>query len=1205
MNINIVDSAASATAGLLNLDARILANLPPDLRDQLLDYLHHWGNPEELLAVIATLREAHGPLLFLLDYQARAHYRAGQFEQALDVIERRQRRSTTVASQVTEAQTLLATGHDAHAQNVADDISQAHPTNINALGGAAEIYTGLGRFDHARLLLDTYLARRSGDRVALLTLAYLAHQAGNNTLADENIQRLGTGIPTELDNEQLQKFKRLLDALDKQESSKAVQLELARRQDVELRALQQALAPFSNTTGITSADPIALYNQLSGPESIKVDRQEQRAIQLEAVRHFGFMKLRTGQIEVMAAILRGESMLTVMPTGAGKSLCYQLPALTLPKATLVISPLIALMKDQVESLPSAARSKATFINSTLTEEELVERMAGVARGDYKLIYAAPERLRQRAFLRALRAAGLDLFVVDEAHCVSLWGHDFRPDYLFIQEARRELGNPTSLAMTATAPPRVRDEIVDYMSSDGTASRDGTVNTPQRPRVMLLDIFRNNLHLTALRFQNEEDKLAGLLKFVAETPGSGIIYVNSRHKSETLAFQLRDAGVKAEAYHAGLADRGAVQDRFMSDKTRVVVATVAFGMGIDKADIRFIVHFHPSRSLAAYYQEVGRAGRNGQPSQGVLFYSNNDWANLRRWAKADEQSIEFLERVYAAIATQLGVAIPKEIEGAGGEVDNETAQAIDERQANGAQDNDSNAKIPITQSALGPVDARRLQQVLNSDETTVRVAVSILERADLLSRSFDIPQEIEITVPRKMSAAAQKDEEFTHLLKGLALRPGQTASFKIMDIATFMGWSLHDVEAILLDWEAVKYLTSKSGRRAMLIDLPPRPADLRARLERLISQSSAVAQRRIDEMIGYATAETCRHGYISAHFGSPPRNRCEVCDNCTGIRPDIHVPVEAPMHLPDDADIEPMIIDCLISLPKPVGRGGLARILVGSLRAPVTPDKARHHGRLKGLGETQVTEYVDDLLEQNRLRQYERQGYMVLAPTMRGRAEAEIWLLEHPELATLGEAPEVIASDTEETPDEGDKYTPLQKALWLWRRRSAEEQGQPPYVIMSNELMLRIAELRPQNEDALATLPGMGVQRLQHYGPTILDLVKLYPVQEGDQALLHTQRETQAQTAQEIKQKFQEKSPAVSPQVERRIFMKLQELRQKKAINERSKPYLIAGNTLLKLIAQTGPSTQEELEKILGFRSSGFKDEGEKILALVTEARKAT
>ena len=330
---------------------------------------------------------------------------------------------------------------------------------------------------------------------------------------------------------------------------KAVQLELARRHDLDLRALQQALAPYTDTS-VTAIDPAQLYNQLSGPESIQVARQEQRSIQLEAVRHFGFMKLRTGQIEVMATILRGESMLTVMPTGAGKSLCYQLPALTLPKATLVISPLIALMKDQVESLPTAARSRATFINSTLTEEELSERMAGVARGDYKLIYAAPERLRQRKFLRALRTAGLALFVVDEAHCVSLWGHDFRPDYLFIQEARRELGNPPALAMTATAPPRVRDEIVDYMSSDNLLDKETQKSTTQRPRVMLLDIFRSNLHLSALRFQNEEDKLAALLKFVADTEGSGIVYVNSRHKSESLAFQLRDAGVTAEAYHAG-------------------------------------------------------------------------------------------------------------------------------------------------------------------------------------------------------------------------------------------------------------------------------------------------------------------------------------------------------------------------------------------------------------------------------------------------------------------------------------------------------------------------------------------------------------------------------------------------------------------------------------------------------------------------------
>lgn len=1175
----------------LQIDPSLLGALPPNVRDQLLEYVHCWTTPNEQLALIEMLRQAHGSLLFLLDYQAAAYYQQGNFEQVLATVERRQRRSTTLNSQIMEARALLGLGHEEHARDVIADISSAFARNPVALSAAAELYTQMGQFTTAKSLLEEFLARRPGELHATLAMAYSAHLAEQKTIAETYLQRLGVGIPPGITLDQLRQLQTLFVANGHSESAHAVETELQRRHQADREALRQALAPFVADAALPAADLEIRYHRHNGPEAITVSRDEQRNIQLATVRHFGFGKLRHGQIETIATVLRNESILTVMPTGAGKSLCYQLPALMLPRMTLVISPLIALMKDQVESLPTAARAQATFINSTLTEEELAQRMETIATGGYKLIYAAPERLRQREFLRALRRAGVDLFVIDEAHCVSLWGHDFRPDYLFIQEARLELGAPTTLAMTATAPPRIRDEILNYISNDEGDRLAETAPVTIRPRIMAMDIFRNNLHLSAVQFHNEEEKLEALIKFTQDQQGSGIVYVNSRHKAEQLAYQLRQANISAEAYHAGLSDRGAVQDRFMNETTRIVVATIAFGMGIDKANIRFIVHFHPSRSLAAYYQEVGRAGRDGKPSQGVLFYSNNDWANLRRWAKSDEYSIEFLNKVYAAIAAQLSGATP-------------TEQIVDEPtdETVGAQPADNlKSKIENLESAIGPVDVRRLQQVLNTDETMVRVAVSILERADLIDRTFDLPQDLAIALPAKLKAEAKNDKEFGYLLQGLALRPGQSAAFKTVDIANFMGWPLENVESGLLDWQDKGYLKVKGSRRTMLIDLPPRPENMDQRLQHLLDQSAAMGQRRIDDVIGYATAESCRHGYISAHFGSPPRNRCEVCDNCTGIRPELPERTALSHLTPDDADIEPMIMDCLISLPKPVGRSGLARILAGSLRAPVTADKARHFGALKGLGETTITNYIDDLLEDTRLRQYERQGYSVLAPTARGRAEAELWLAEHPELAAYAEAPLVDESaEVEELPSEGDKYTALQKALWLWRRRCAAEQGQPPYVIMSNELMLRIAETRPQNEDELAQLPGMGAQRLQHYGPTILDLIKLNPLQTGDDQLLHTQRTVQAETVATAKQQLQDKTPVASPMVEKKVFMKLQEIRQKKAITGRMKPYEVAGNTLLKAIAQRAPTTQEDLDGVLGFRSSALKDEGERILVLIRE-----
>ena len=1164
----------------LGLDDALLGNLPPDARECLIEHVQIWGEPAETLEVAELLREAHGPLLYLLDVQAAAHEALGDIALAQQTNERRQRRSSTIAGQAFDARVLQALGQIAHARQIADELAITYPKSLTAQVAAATVLARSGEFAAGRTLLEAYLVYAPGEPVATLTLARLALESGDATLAGEMAERLGPGVPANLPDAHLTDLAVLLEALGRSESAAAVRLERERRRQLHFAHLAELLAPYTSLAPGTYLDSAAIYRNIHGPDSVPVTRDEQRRVTLEATRHFGFTSLRDGQANTVAAVLRGESILAVMPTGAGKSLCYQLPALVLPRSSLIISPLIALMKDQVESLPAASRARATFINSTLTDDEIAERMAGVAQGQYKLIYAAPERLRQREFLRALRHAGLDLFVIDEAHCVSLWGHDFRPDYLFLQEARHELGNPTTLAMTATAPPRVRDEIIEYMRNDSppdpgaaanAAESGATLQVGVPPHVIALDIFRDNLHLSALRFNNEEEKLEAVLKFTVETSGSGIIYVNTRHKAEALAYALRDAGVLAEAYHAGMENRGAIQDRFMANKTRVVVATVAFGMGIDKADIRFIVHFHPSRSLAGYYQEVGRAGRDGKPSQGVLFYSTNDWANLRRWARADEYGVEFLERVYAAVAAQLG---------AGDEARSETL--------------------------VGAVDARRLQRVLNGDETAVRVGVSLLERADLLSRSFDVAQEVSVSLPRKLPDAARDDADFLDLLRGLGLAAGQSAPFKVNAIAQFMGWTVSDLESVLLDWETAGYLKIARSHRAMSITLPPRPADQPERLERLLGQSQALGQRRIDDMVGYATTDGCRHGYISAHFGSPPRAKCTVCDICTGIRPAIPTPGETHHPLPEDGEIIPMIIDCLVSLARPVGRGGLARILVGHLRAPVTPDKARHHGALKGLGEGGVAEYVDDLLESGKLRQYERQGYNVLAPTLSGRAEADAWLAEHPDMAAYGDAP-----PTEEGGEESDAnalddaetitYTALQKALWLWRRRLAEDLGQPPYIVMSNELMLQIAEMRPSSLEALATLPGMGAQRMEHYGPTIIDLIILNPAGLEDVQLLQVQRSAQAENKAHAAEK-RAAAASVTPRLERKIFMKLQEMRQKQAVAARGRASDLASNTLLKEIARFAPASLDALEAIPGYKTSGLASTGPQIVTFIAAAR---
>jgi ATP-dependent DNA helicase RecQ len=327
-------------------------------------------------------------------------------------------------------------------------------------------------------------------------------------------------------------------------------------------------------------------------------------------RVFGHRRFLDGQSRIVSALLGGRDALAVMPTGGGKSLCYQLPALLMDGVTVVVSPLIALMKDQVDALVRRGVA-ATVINSTIGQDEQRARIAAMRRGEWKLVYIAPERFRQRAFVEALKSADIALFAVDEAHCISQWGHDFRPDYQRLGEALEMLGRPQVVALTATATPEVRADIVRQL---GFTDHEECISGFARP----------NLSLNVTACARVRDKYERL-RSVVEQYGTGVVYCATRGKVEEVAEAMEEWGVQVIAYHGGLREdeRARLQDEFISRKAAVAVATNAFGMGIDRSDVRFVVHFEIPGSLEAYYQEAGRAGRDGEPGWCELLYNYAD------------------------------------------------------------------------------------------------------------------------------------------------------------------------------------------------------------------------------------------------------------------------------------------------------------------------------------------------------------------------------------------------------------------------------------------------------------------------------------------------------------------------------------------------------------------------------------------------------
>ncbi|WP_315889759.1 RecQ family ATP-dependent DNA helicase [Kovacikia minuta] len=383
-----------------------------------------------------------------------------------------------------------------------------------------------------------------------------------------------------------------------------------------------------------------------------MSKQRPKKTNLEQIaqEHFGYTRLRTGQEAAIQSVLAGRDTLVVMPTGSGKSAIYQIAAFLLSRSCVVVSPLIALQRDQVKAIEGQDVGEAAVVNSAIGTTERSEAFEQLEAGDLEFLFLAPEQFNSSTTLEHLQTAKPSLFVVDEAHCITAWGHDFRPDYLRLGQVIEALGHPCILALTATAAPTVRTEIVERLGM-------------QQASVIVQGFDRPNIWLSVNRFEDEDEKQESLVAQVVDAEKPGIVYVATRKRTEELAQRLEEQGVRSDFYHAGMraADRKAVEARFMEDEVDVLVATTAFGMGVDKPNVRFVFHADISDSLDSYYQEIGRAGRDDEPAKAQLFYNPND-LNLRRFfSNRGKVKPTDINQVIAILQQQKTPIAPKELQ----------------------------------------------------------------------------------------------------------------------------------------------------------------------------------------------------------------------------------------------------------------------------------------------------------------------------------------------------------------------------------------------------------------------------------------------------------------------------------------------------------------------------------------------------------------
>ena len=557
---------------------------------------------------------------------------------------------------------------------------------------------------------------------------------------------------------------------------------------------------------------------------------------LEALNtHFGYTSFRKGQREIVEAILEGKNVFAVFPTGHGKSLCYQLPALILDSITVVISPLISLMKDQVDALRQQGIDAVSLMNSALTWEEYQNELARLQRNEIKLLYVSPERLRSRRFLDILNAFPISLFVIDEAHCISQWGRDFRPAYLSLKDTIDVLQPRVIALFTATAPPEIQKDIFSVL------------NIPT-PRTLIQGIERPNLKLSVQHNENDDEKYLQLEKFLREQVTArtrlknGIIYAGRRRETEEIADFLQRRGFRADFYHAGREphERTRVQEAFFDNSENgldIVAATNAFGMGIDKPDIRYIVHWTLTGTLEEYCQEIGRAGRDEKDAHCVLLFCHDD-RGLHEWfIKESAPDRKFLLKLLKVIENFKGVG------------------------------------------AYRTIANEELEWMSGGNLTKILVSLSYLEKLGFLKRWYNVPSQLSV----RFRGFWTEETEPTDAAQQVLLRQLRSGIKTILELCEASERNPKVIMEDLAELQSEGYIQYWGQEDLLLIELLEDSQMLSTLTDEQIEVGDYVRrkQSQIDQMIVYALETTCRMRVIRDYFGESidVDYRCGTCDLC--------------------------------------------------------------------------------------------------------------------------------------------------------------------------------------------------------------------------------------------------------------------------------------------------------------------------------------